>query len=125
MPDGSPKQLVPAQSASGTCESAVFSDLNEPRVNQRGYCLPAHRASVLRSPGRKSTCANHIQTSLESEERVVASHRSETTMRWTCKAEMELVLRAAELSHWQICGDLDGRPLTGENDIRPVHARKE
>lgn len=46
-------------------------------------------------------------------------------MRWTCKAEMELVLRAAEFSRWQICGDFDGRPLTGENEIMLVHARKE
>jgi len=62
---------------------------------------------------------------LDSEGRVAASHHSETTMRWTYKTEMELLLQAASFSRWQICGDFNGRPLTGENDIMLVYAWKE
>lgn len=43
-------------------------------------------------------------------------HRSEFRVRWTYKAEMELLLRAAGFSRYEICGDFDRRPLTQETD---------
>jgi len=61
---------------------------------------------------------------LDAEGRVARSHRSETTMRWTYKQEMELLLRAAGFSRWQICGGFDRRPLTRDNDLMIVFAWK-
>jgi SAM-dependent methyltransferase len=55
---------------------------------------------------------------------VAASHFSDTDMRWTFKTEMELLLRVAGFSSWQIHGGFDGRPLTSENDLMVVFARK-
>jgi SAM-dependent methyltransferase len=43
-------------------------------------------------------------------------HRSEFFVRWTYKAEMELLLRAAGYSRFEICGGFDRRPLTQETD---------
>lgn len=45
-----------------------------------------------------------------------------TAMRWTYKAEVELLLRAAGFAHWQIRGDFDGRPLEKETDTMIVPA---
>ena len=43
-------------------------------------------------------------------------HRSEFRVRWTYKAEMELLLRAAGFARYEICGGFDRRPLTQETD---------
>jgi SAM-dependent methyltransferase len=56
---------------------------------------------------------------------VTASHPSTTTMRWTYKPEMELLLQAAGFPRWQICGDFDRRPLTRETDPMIVFAWKD
>jgi SAM-dependent methyltransferase len=56
---------------------------------------------------------------------VAASHNSETTMRWTYKHEMELLLRLSGYSRWEICGGFDRRPLQRENDDFVVFAWKE
>jgi SAM-dependent methyltransferase len=56
---------------------------------------------------------------------VIASHRSKTSMRWTFKPEMELLLRVAGFSRWQICGDFDRRELTRETDHMIVFAWKD
>jgi hypothetical protein len=37
-------------------------------------------------------------------------------VRWTYKAEMELLLRAADFARYEICGGFDRRPLTQETD---------
>lgn len=43
-------------------------------------------------------------------------HRSEFFVRWTYKAEMELLLHAAGFARHEICGGFDRRPLTQEAD---------
>jgi hypothetical protein len=43
-------------------------------------------------------------------------HRSEFAVRWTYKAEMELLLRTAGFARYEICGGFDRRPLTQETD---------
>ena len=42
---------------------------------------------------------------------VVARHRSETTQRWVYRYEMELLLRVAGFTRWEIFGDFGGAPL--------------
>ena len=49
-------------------------------------------------------------------------HRSELLVRWTYKAEMELLLRAAGFARWEVCGGFDRRPLTRETDEMVVMA---
>jgi SAM-dependent methyltransferase len=49
-------------------------------------------------------------------------HRSECSSRYIYKHEMELLLRVAGFTRWEIRGDFDGRPLTGENDAMVVTA---
>jgi hypothetical protein len=56
---------------------------------------------------------------------VAASHNSETTMRWTFKHEMELLIRLSGYSRWEICGGFDRRPLEREDDDFVVFAWKE
>jgi SAM-dependent methyltransferase len=53
---------------------------------------------------------------------VTVIHRSEFLVRWTYKAEMALLLRAAGFRRWEICGDFDRRPLTRETDNLIVFA---
>jgi len=53
---------------------------------------------------------------------VVAAHPSKTTVRWTFKAEMELLLRTAGFARWEILGDFEGRPLEKETDAMIVRA---
>jgi ubiquinone/menaquinone biosynthesis C-methylase UbiE len=53
---------------------------------------------------------------------VATVHRSQTTIRWIYKTEMELLLRAASFDHWQIAGDFDDRPLVNETDAMIVKA---
>jgi hypothetical protein len=50
-------------------------------------------------------------------------HRSEFLVRWTYKAEMELLLRAAGLARYEVCGGFDRQPLTQETDQIVVLAR--
>ena len=49
-------------------------------------------------------------------------HRSEFWVRWTFKPEMELLLRAAGFTKFEICGGFDRRPLTQESDLLIVLA---
>ena len=60
---------------------------------------------------------------LNAEGEVIAVHSSRTTMRWTYKPEMELLLRTAGFGRWEILGDFDGRPLEKETDWMIVKAR--
>jgi SAM-dependent methyltransferase len=53
---------------------------------------------------------------------VAAVHRSQTTVRWIYKYEMELLLRVAGYARWRISGDFDGRPLVNETDAMIVQA---
>jgi SAM-dependent methyltransferase len=53
---------------------------------------------------------------------VIETRRCETTTRWIYKGEMELLLRAAGFTRWQIFGDYDRRPLRRETDAMIVEA---
>lgn len=59
---------------------------------------------------------------LDAAGKVTAVFPSQTTLRWIYKSEMELLLRIAGFSHWQILGDFDGRPLERETDAMIVKA---
>ena len=59
---------------------------------------------------------------LDAAGKIIATHASRTTMRWTFKAEMELLLRACGFARWQLLGDFDGRPLQNETDTMIVQA---
>jgi hypothetical protein len=48
--------------------------------------------------------------------------RSEFLVRWTYKAEMELLLRMAGFARHELCGGFDRRPLTQETDQMVVLA---
>ncbi|MDP6446309.1 MAG: hypothetical protein QF805_21135, partial [Pirellulaceae bacterium] len=53
------------------------------------------------------------------------THRSQISSRYIFKHEMELLLRVAGYSRWEIHGDFEGRPLTQENDAMVVWAWNE
>jgi SAM-dependent methyltransferase len=52
-------------------------------------------------------------------------HRSEVRARYIYKHEMELLLRVAGFSRWEIYGDFDRRPLTREGDAMIVAAWRD
>lgn len=54
--------------------------------------------------------------------KVISTYPSKTTMRWTHRPEMELLLRTSGFAHWEILGDFDGRPLTNETGWMVVQA---
>ncbi len=49
-------------------------------------------------------------------------HRSEVRSRYIYKHEMELLLRVAGYTRWEISGDFERRPLSRENDAMVVMA---
>lgn len=49
-------------------------------------------------------------------------HKSEFWVRWTYKAEMELLLRLAGFARWEVYGGFDRRPLAAETDQLVVEA---
>lgn len=59
---------------------------------------------------------------LDAKGRVVATHRSAHSARWTYLGEMELLLRVAGFARWQVDADFDGTPLTQETDGMVVRA---
>ena len=59
---------------------------------------------------------------LDATGKVIATHPSQTTIRWIYQAEMELLLRAAGFARWEILGGFDGRPLERETDAMIVQA---
>ncbi len=68
---------------------------------------------------------SHIEIQeLDGDGRVVASHHSDTSMRWTFIPEMELLIRTAGFARWQICGGFDRQPLRSESDLMVVFAWK-
>jgi SAM-dependent methyltransferase len=56
---------------------------------------------------------------------LVASHRSMTAIRWIFKSEMELLLRVAGFSRWQIFGGFDRRTLRKETQSMIVFAWRD
>jgi SAM-dependent methyltransferase len=59
---------------------------------------------------------------LDAAGKVEVTHRLRTTIRWIYKGEMELLLRVAGFSRWQIFGGFDRRPLERETDLMIVQA---
>ena len=59
---------------------------------------------------------------LDATGQVIATHPSQTTIRWIYKTEMELLLRLAGFARWEILGGFDGRPLLQETDAMIVQA---
>jgi len=59
---------------------------------------------------------------LDAAGKVIAVHRSETTVRWIYKFEMELLLRVAGFKRWEIYGDFGRRPLVDETSAMIVQA---
>jgi SAM-dependent methyltransferase len=53
---------------------------------------------------------------------LVRVERFEFTTRWMYKNEMELLLRLAGFTRWEICGDFDRRPMERETDLQIVLA---
>jgi SAM-dependent methyltransferase len=53
---------------------------------------------------------------------IVATHSSQTSTRFIYKNEMELLLRLAGFSRWQIHADFTGRPLVNDTDMMIVLA---
>lgn len=54
--------------------------------------------------------------------KVTATYPSRTTLRWTYKPELELLLRTVGFARWELLGDFDGRPLKNETDWMIVQA---
>lgn len=61
---------------------------------------------------------------LNTDGRLVSTRQFSTTIRWIYKTEMELLLRIAGFSRWEICGGFDRRPLELETDAMLVFAWK-
>jgi SAM-dependent methyltransferase len=59
---------------------------------------------------------------LDAARKVVATYPSKTAVRWTYKAEMELLLQLAGFARWEILGGFDERRLTQETDAIVVKA---
>lgn len=53
---------------------------------------------------------------------IKAVYRSQVSSRYIYKHEMELLLRVAGFARWEIYGDFERRPLTGEGDAMIVFA---
>lgn len=47
---------------------------------------------------------------------MAAVHRDRFSLRWTYRAEMELLLQGAGFTRWQVCGGFDQRPLLKDTD---------
>jgi len=54
---------------------------------------------------------------------LISSNRSETTVRWTFKGDLDSLLRAAGFASWEIFGGFDRKPLETETDGMLVEAR--
>src|SRR5262245_61665756 len=62
---------------------------------------------------------------LDASGNIIKTIRSEIRSRYIYKNEMQLLLRAAGFKRFEICGDFDRRPLTGETDAMIVEAWNE
>jgi SAM-dependent methyltransferase len=62
---------------------------------------------------------------LDADGKVARTDRFQTTLRWIYKSEMELLLRLAGFSRWEIFGDFSRRPLLQDTDGMVVEAWSE
>ncbi len=92
------------------------------QVLEREFPHPETGLPVAMYTRRRTDRVNQV---LEVEREVVesdargyaaATHRDRFRMRWTWKAEMELLLRVAGFSRWSVEGGFDGRPLAKDSD---------
>ncbi len=67
--------------------------------------------------------ANEIEE-LDADGRLLSTRPFSTSIRWIYKTEMELLLRIAGFSRWEICGGFDRRPLELETDAMLAFAWK-
>ncbi len=70
----------------------------------------------------------HVQMELRElgpEDDVLATHPHTFDLRWIYKAEMELLLRTAGFSRWEVTGGFDGRPLLHDTDLMVWTAWKD
>lgn len=65
---------------------------------------------------------NEIQE-LDREGNLLRSHRSQTSIRWIFKPEMELLLRLAGYAKWEITRGFEAEPLTGAAETMVVSAQ--
>lgn len=92
---------------------------------------PVTGLPILMYDTRTFDRVNQIQHSLteivflDADAKLRKSHQFEFDTRYVFKAEMELLLRVAGFSRWQISGDFDRRPLTQETDAMIVEAWNE
>jgi SAM-dependent methyltransferase len=56
---------------------------------------------------------------------ILARHPHRVDLRWIYKGEMELLLRAAGFSGWEVAGGFDGRPLVKDTDLMVWTAWKD
>ena len=70
------------------------------------------------SRDRVNQILNVERETIESDARGYAAktHRDRFSLRWTYKYEMELLLRTAGFSRWEVAGGFDGRPLVKDLD---------
>ena len=69
---------------------------------------------------------SHVEIEiLNSGGEITVSHAYDISLRWIYKSEMELLIRLAGFSRWQICGDFDRRSLEHETDAMIVLAWNE
>ena len=69
-------------------------------------------------------CETEVQE-LDAQGRTGVVHRYEFSLRWTYKAELELLLHVAGFPRWQILGGFDARPLVKDTDEMVVTAWKD
>jgi SAM-dependent methyltransferase len=91
-------------------------------VLEREFAHPESGLPVAMYATRQTDRVNQIlrveREVVESDARGYAAHthRDRFSMRWTWKAEMELLLGAAGFSRWIVQGGFDGRPLEKDTD---------
>ncbi len=102
-----------------------FSRLVEPDGRwclEKTYAHPETGAALATWSMTKTDRVNqtrHVQMELrESGPRgTTVLHRHAFDLRWIWKAEMELLLRVAGFTRWQVAGGFDGRPLRKDTDL--------
>lgn len=93
-------------------------EVKDPRTGQTLRCYDTRHFDRVAQVQRSR---NEIE-SVEADGTTRVIHRSEFLVRWTYKAEMELLLRAAGFERYEVSGGFDLRPLADETDLMIVRA---
>jgi SAM-dependent methyltransferase len=86
----------------------------EVRDPASGHLLQHYDSRTIDPVRQLQHSVNEVRE-LDAAGRVVASHTSETDVRWVYPAELELLLRVAGFKRWEIRGGFDGEPV-GTNE---------